>query len=200
MSIADIEAAMNSEEITQELKKIAAQGYDRFETLHRCKDNKIINVEISANYLDEGEGQIFVFSRDITEHKQEESALKLSEQNFRNSLDTSSMGIRIMGDADYTVYANQALLDMFGYENIDEVRASPPQGHYTPESRAGCIRRHEQFARGEPLPERLEFDIIHKMAPSDIYSFPVKKCSGMARGSSNFSITISQNVCRHKMS
>ena len=162
MSIADIEAAMNSEEITQELKKIAAQGYDRFETLHRCKDNKIINVEISANYLDEGEGQIFVFSRDITEHKQEESALKLSEQNFRNSLDTSSMGIRIMGDADYTVYANQALLDMFGYENIDEVRASPPQGHYTPESRAGCIRRHEQFARGEPLPERLEFDIIHK--------------------------------------
>ena len=162
MSIADIEAAMNSEEITQELKKIAAQGYDRFETLHRCKDNKIINVEISANYLDEGEGQIFVFSRDITEHKQEESALKLSEQNFRNSLDTSSMGIRIMGDADYTVYANQALLDMFGYENIDEVRASPPQGHYTPESRAGFIRRHEQFARGEPLPERLEFDIIHK--------------------------------------
>jgi PAS domain S-box-containing protein len=72
------------------------------------------------------------------------------------------MGIRIMGDADYTVYANQALLDMFGYENIDEVRASPPQGHYTPESRAGFIRRHEQFARGEPLPERLEFDIIHK--------------------------------------
>ena len=109
-----------------------------------------------------GKQQFQILYNDITERVQAEEALKRSEQNFRNSLDSSSMGIRIMGDADYTVYANQALLDMFGYENIDEVRASPPQGHYTPESRAGFIRRHEQFARGEPLPERLEFDIIHK--------------------------------------
>jgi PAS domain S-box-containing protein len=109
-----------------------------------------------------GKQEFQILYNDITGRVQAEEALKRSEQNFRNSLDTSSMGIRIMGDADYTVYANQALLDMFGYENIDEVRASPPQGHYTPESRAGFIRRHEQFARGEPLPERLEFDIIHK--------------------------------------
>ena len=98
----------------------------------------------------------------ITRRKQIEAALKASEENFRNSMNSSLMGIRIMGDADYTLYANQALLDMFGYKNIDELRASPPQEHYTPESRAAFLRRHEQFLRGESLPDQLEFDIIRK--------------------------------------
>jgi PAS domain S-box-containing protein len=89
-----------------------------------------------------------------------EEALKVSEQNFRNSIDSSPMGIRIMGSVDNTVYANQALLDMFGYRNIGELNASPPQEYYTPESHADFLRRKEQYARGEPLPDLLEFDII----------------------------------------
>jgi len=70
------------------------------------------------------------------------------------------MGIRIMGSVDNTVYANQALLDMFGYKNTDELRASPPQEHYTPESHVDFLRRKEQYAHGEPLPAQLEFDVI----------------------------------------
>ena len=113
----------------------------------------------------EKRGSVFSFvgvARDITEQKQTEEKLKASEQNFRNSMDSSLMGIRIMGDADNTFYANQALLDMFGYENIEDLRASPPQEHYTAESYAGFVQRKEQFARGESLPDQLEFDIIRK--------------------------------------
>ena len=72
------------------------------------------------------------------------------------------LGIRIVGDHDYTLYANQALLDMFGYKNIEELRASPPQEHYSPESYAAFAQGHEQFLRGESLPDQLEFDIIRK--------------------------------------
>jgi PAS domain S-box-containing protein len=99
---------------------------------------------------------------DITERKQTEEKLKASEQNFRNSMDNSSIGIRIMGDADSTLYANKTLLDMFGYESIDELRTSPPQEHYSPESYAGFLERHEKFLLGETLPDKLEFDIIRK--------------------------------------
>jgi PAS domain S-box-containing protein len=109
-----------------------------------------------------GKLQYQTLYNDITERKQAEKALKASEENFRNSMDSSSMGIRIMGNADYTLYANQALLDMFGYENIEALRASPPQEHYTPESHADFIRRKEQFARGELLPNTFEFDIVRK--------------------------------------
>ena len=113
----------------------------------------------------EKRGSVFSFvgvARDITEQKQTEAKLKASEQNFRNSMDSSLMGIRIMGDADNTLYANQTMLDMFGYENIEDLRASPPQEHYTAESYAGFVQRKEQFALGESLPDQLEFDIIRK--------------------------------------
>ena len=108
----------------------------------------------------DGKQQNQLFYNDITERMQAEAALKVSEQNFRNSMDSSTMGIRIMSDVDYTVYANQAMLDMFGYQNINELNASPPQEHYTPEYYADFLRRKEQYARGEPLPDQLEFDII----------------------------------------
>jgi len=99
---------------------------------------------------------------DITEQKEAEAALKASEENFRNSMDSSVMGISIMGENNYTLYANQTLLDMFDYKNIDELRSSPPQEHYTPESYAGFVKRREQFARGELLPSQLEIDITRK--------------------------------------
>jgi PAS domain S-box-containing protein len=125
------------------------------------KDDAIRHLQLSTTELFwDGKPQLLNIFNDITERKQAEDALKASEENFRNSMDSSLMGIRIMGDADYTLYANQALLDMFGYKNIEELRASPPQEHYTPESQAAFVRRHEQFARGEPLAEQLEVDII----------------------------------------
>ena len=101
-------------------------------------------------------------AKDITDRKNTEQALQASENNFRATMESSLMGIRIMGDADYTLYANQALLDMFGYKNIEELRASPPQEHYSAESYAAFIKRKEQFASGEALTDRLEPDIIRK--------------------------------------
>jgi PAS domain S-box-containing protein len=119
----------------------------------------------SGNATFDANGKFLNFTaiaKDITERKNVELALQASEQNFRNSIDSSLLGIRIMGDHDYTLYANQALLDMFGYKNIEELRTSPPQEHYTPESHTAFVQRHEQFLRGESLPDQLEFDIIRK--------------------------------------
>jgi PAS domain S-box-containing protein len=119
----------------------------------------------SGNAKFEANGKFMNFTaitRDVHEKKNAELALQASEQNFRNSMESSVTGIRIMGDADYTLYANQALLNMFGYANIEELRKSPPQEHYNPESYANYVRRHEKFAHGESLPDQLEFDIIRK--------------------------------------
>jgi PAS domain S-box-containing protein len=127
------------------------------------KDGAIRHIQLSSKKVlwnDKLQHQ-FIY-HDITDRKNSEQALQASEQNFRNSLDCSSMGIRIMGDHDSILYANQALLGIFGYENIEEMRVSPPQEHYTPESYAGFVQRHDLFLRGESLPNQLEFDIIRK--------------------------------------
>jgi two-component system, NtrC family, sensor kinase len=91
-----------------------------------------------------------------------EEALKLSEQNFRNSVDSSSMGIHIV-DTDFkTLYANQALIDIFGYHNLDEVRIIRPFHFYTPESYREFELRNARILRNEPVPDKVEVDIIRR--------------------------------------
>ena len=129
------------------------------------KDGKVIFGKIVVTLIRDAAGKPLMYVaelEDITERKNAEIALEASEKNFRTSMDGSLIGIRIMGDADYTLYANQALLDLFGYKNIEELRSSPPPQHYTPESYADYIRRKEQFSSGVILPDKLELDIIRK--------------------------------------
>jgi diguanylate cyclase (GGDEF)-like protein/PAS domain S-box-containing protein len=127
------------------------------------KDGAVRNLEVSMREVFwDGKEQNQTLYYDITERKQVEYALKLSEQNFRNSMDSSIIGIRISDNQDHTSYANKALLDIFGYENIEEVRTSPPQEHYSPAAHASWVLRHEKLLRGEPMPKQVDIDIIRK--------------------------------------
>ncbi len=77
MSIADIEAVESPEDIAQHIEQIRNAGFDRFETRHRCKDGRALDVEISAQYLPSHGGRVVVFVRDITQAMQQEEALRL---------------------------------------------------------------------------------------------------------------------------
>ena len=127
------------------------------------KNSAIRHLQIFRNEIFwDGQTRYQNFYNDITERKQIEEALKASERNFRNSLDTSSTGIYIV-DAEFnTSYANQAFLDIYGYENVDEVKKVPPHEHYTPESYDKYLLRREQEHRGEPTPDKWEVDIVRK--------------------------------------
>ncbi|MCF8108664.1 MAG: PAS domain S-box protein, partial [Desulfohalobiaceae bacterium] len=77
LSIRDIDVQESPEETSRHLARIAAQGYDRFETLHRRKDGEILQVEASCRYLEQ-EGEWFiVFFRDVSARKQAEARLRL---------------------------------------------------------------------------------------------------------------------------
>ncbi|MDD5288505.1 MAG: histidine kinase N-terminal 7TM domain-containing protein [Dehalococcoidales bacterium] len=74
MRISDIEAIEKQDETIKRIANIKKNGKDRFETRHRHKDGRINDVEVSVNYVEVSGGRMFVFIRDITEHK------KLQEQ------------------------------------------------------------------------------------------------------------------------
>jgi PAS domain S-box-containing protein len=74
MRIADLEAAESSEEIARHKAKIMSTGADRFETRHRHKSGKEIQVEISVSMLGGSGERVFGFVRDITTRKRAELA------------------------------------------------------------------------------------------------------------------------------
>jgi PAS domain S-box-containing protein len=83
MRISDVEGEERPEDTARRIQKIMEVGRDRFETHHKCKDGRIINVEISVNYMEVNGGRMFVFLRDITERKRTEESLLKSEEETR---------------------------------------------------------------------------------------------------------------------
>ncbi|MGD0252202.1 MAG: PAS domain S-box protein, partial [Verrucomicrobiota bacterium] len=73
--------------VIQHAQRIAQSGSDHFETRHRRKDGRVIEVEVSATSLKLQEHRVFAFFRDITERKQAERALRASEGRFRQLAD-----------------------------------------------------------------------------------------------------------------
>ena len=70
------------------------------------------------------------------EQKVEEQTGKFraSELNFRNSLENSPLGIRIVTAEGQTIYANHALLDIYGYSSATEIDPLPYDKLYTHET------------------------------------------------------------------
>jgi len=83
MNIKEIEAVETPEEIAEHIKATTKQDYDRFETKHRRKDGKIVDVEVSTQLCELGQDKFFFsFWRDITEHKRLANEIKQYKQQI----------------------------------------------------------------------------------------------------------------------
>jgi len=89
MKISDIEAKGVSVETKKHINQVIEKGHDRFETKHRCKDGRIIDVEVSVTHSG---GRLVVFARDITERKQMEEELRESENRMNKSQEIAHLG------------------------------------------------------------------------------------------------------------
>jgi len=99
----------------------------------------------------------------VIEHGQAEESLRKSEENFRRSLDDSPLGVRIVGPTKgETLYANQAILDIYGYSSVEELRTIPAEKRLTPESYAERMIRVEKWGQGEYSPSQYEESIVRK--------------------------------------
>jgi PAS domain S-box-containing protein len=82
-----------------------------------------------------------------------------SERNFRNSLDACPLGIRIVTEEGDLVYANQSILDIYGYRTLKELKEVPKELMLTPESYAQHLERMRKRKAGEPVPPEYEICI-----------------------------------------
>ena len=69
MGISDLEAVMTPGNVASNIRKIIAKGGVRFETRHRCKDGKVIDVEVSVQFRPH-DNTLVSFHHDITKRKE----------------------------------------------------------------------------------------------------------------------------------
>ena len=114
--------------------------------------------------LHRGEVDAIITERNVAilRVKELQEALRRSEENFRNSLERSPLGICVVTAEEELLYANQAMLDIFGYSSVEELKAVPARDRYTPESYAEHQERKEKRKRGESVPSNYEISIVRK--------------------------------------
>ena len=93
---------------------------------------------------------------------QQAGEIQASEENFRNSLDNSPLGIRIIAVDGKTLYANRMLLEIYGYSSVEEMDAVPYQDRHTNATWVAHQERVRRMTRGEPIASPYEIDIIRK--------------------------------------
>ena len=119
-------------------------GPDEFEIVK--KDGSLIWLEVTTTPITQrGVTLLIGYARDITDRKKAEEALRISEENYRNSIDRSPMGVVVFDDNEKILYANRAILDIYGFERVEELQNTPIKERYTPESYADYILRSEKF-------------------------------------------------------
>jgi diguanylate cyclase (GGDEF)-like protein/PAS domain S-box-containing protein len=161
-------AAMDffAEELPQALNAPPDYVLDRtLELEFVCKDGRTIWGEVTFALIRDEQGtpvSVLSASRNITARKQIENELRASESNFRHSLDESPLGVRISNVEGDTIYANRAILDIYGYDSLAELLNTSVQERYTPESYARWQARKEKRLRGEFCPSEYAVDIVRK--------------------------------------
>jgi PAS domain S-box-containing protein len=76
MAVPDVEAVEKPVDTQRHIAAIIEGRKDRFESRHRHKDGHLIDVEISATFIDARGGVLVVFVRDVTARRHTELALR----------------------------------------------------------------------------------------------------------------------------
>lgn len=144
MSVPDLEAREQADEVAEHIRRIIATGSDHFETRHRRKDGTVIDIQVSITYLPKFGGRFYSFVRDISDARRAEELLKQSD-TMLNNLSQQVPGVLFQtiispdGHA-CTPYSSEQLYDIYELSPAD-IRDNLNQlfGRFHPDDRERII-------------------------------------------------------------
>ncbi len=86
LSVSDIEAAERPEETQVHIRKILAEGSDRFLSRHRRKDGSVLDVDVSVTAVPAARDLMVCFVRDATESQAARNALSQDNRSLQEEL------------------------------------------------------------------------------------------------------------------
>ncbi|MBI3479886.1 MAG: PAS domain S-box protein [Nitrosomonadales bacterium] len=142
MDMSGINAEGTPDETARHITRLLISGSDCFETRQRCKDGRILDIEVSANYSKLHGGRIYCFLRDITERKQADRKLMNAKEEAENALqklEVSTQNLRILTRAieqspavnvitdvnGVIQYVNPKFYELTGYSAAETIGKTP---------------------------------------------------------------------------
>lgn len=119
MHISELEAYEREEETRARIEKLRVQGYDRFETKHRRKDGRVVDIEVAATFAQNTE-KIFAFCRNISQRKQAEQELRVAAAAFE-----TREAILITDAQANIIRVNHAFTEITGFAADDVMGKNP---------------------------------------------------------------------------
>ncbi|MBK8900496.1 MAG: PAS domain S-box protein [Anaerolineaceae bacterium] len=117
LKIEDLIPSEDKERNPLQLDELRAEGSLLKERVLRCKDGRLLPVEISARMLTDG--SLLGIVRDISQRKAVQEQLRESNERFQLLAESSLTGIYLIQDNLFR-YVNPAMAHFFGYE-VDEI-------------------------------------------------------------------------------
>lgn len=95
MDVSGVEAVETPLDTALHIGRLIETGSDRFETRQRCKDGRILDMEVNANYSLRHGGRIYCFLRDITERKRAQALLLENEARLKDLFEHLRSGVAV---------------------------------------------------------------------------------------------------------
>jgi PAS domain S-box-containing protein len=135
-----------------------------FECKLMKKDGRTFDAELNAASVRDAVGNFngFVTSvRDITERKKIETALRESEEKYRNVVELAKDGICII-HSKLVKYCNPRLAEMWG-GTVEEIQGTPFSNFLHPQSVKTVVERYNRRMAGEQIPSHYETSLRPKL-------------------------------------
>ncbi|MEO7413362.1 MAG: PAS domain S-box protein, partial [Opitutaceae bacterium] len=151
-------------EAGRSLAKAAAQGREEQEGWRVRKDGSRFWASVVITALRTTKGELLGFTkitRNTTESRRAETALRESEERFRTSFELAGIGMAIVGLDGRWLRVNRSVCDIIGY-SAEELLAKTFQDITHPEDLAGDVAHVEALLAGERRYYRMEKRYIHR--------------------------------------
>jgi len=159
-----------------EMHRTINQKGDHFETLHRCKDGTLLNVDISTNgEVIGGKKLVFCVCRDISDLKRTQKELRETEEHFRILVEGAPDAIFVGTEGRFS-YLNNKACNLLGAESSYQLLGQPILDRIHPSFRDMVkerIRILYEDKESVPLAEEVYIRLDGSEVPVEISSVPI---------------------------
>lgn len=134
----------------------AMESRPSYESRHLRKDGVEVPVELNTRrIMFGGAPALLVIARDISERKQAQQELQISEARFRTLTEDAPIAISISREGRVT-YGNPMYLRMFGFDGAEQLENLPAIDLFAPQCREQVVERSRRRAQGLPVTQEFE--------------------------------------------